>query len=149
MKLLIVEDNSSLATITAQLLRSLDRAQQNLEAITLAEDLQTAIRCLPGHDVVLCDGMFPLSPHSRILAEDWDVIRQEAHRRNIRFVLYSGSDRALDRARESDTPALAKPASIEQIYAALTPHRLPAPSNGYGEVGRMTENLKSAGGDHV
>jgi len=112
MKLLIVEDNSSLAAIIAQLLRSPDRAQQNLEAITLAEYLQTAILCLPGHDVVLCDGMFPLSPDSRIVAEDWDVIRQEAQRRNIRFVLYSGSDRALDCARPRNRHSSARQACL-------------------------------------
>jgi CheY-like chemotaxis protein len=149
MKLLIVEDNSSLAEITAELLHSLDQPQQHFEAITLAADLQTAILCLPEHDVVLCDGMFPLSPHSRLVVEEWNVIRQEAHRRGIHFVLYSGSDRALDCARESDTPALAKPASIEEIYAALTQYRLPGPSNGDGESTLMAENRKSAGENHV
>jgi CheY-like chemotaxis protein len=149
MKLLIVEDNSSLAEITAELLHSLDQPQQHLEAITLAADLQTAILCLPKHDVVLCDGMFPLSPHSRFVVEDWDVIRQEAHRRGIHFVLYSGSVRALDCARESNTPALAKPASIEEIYAALTPYRLPIHSNGRGESALRAENPKLAGGNHV
>ena len=143
MRLLIVEDNSSLAKITAELLRSLDRRQQHLEAITLAEDLQTAILCLPDHDVVLCDGTFPLSPHSCPAVEEWDVVRQQAHRRGIHFVLYSGSVQALDCARESGIPALAKPASIEEIYAALTNHRLPVHSNGNGKSGLSGENRKS------
>lgn len=133
MKLLIVENNSSLAEITAALLRSLDQSRQHLEAITLAADLQTAILRLPEHDAVLCDGMFPLSPHFPLVVEEWNVIRQEAHRRGIHFVLYSGADRALDCARKSDTPALAKPSSIEEIYAALTHRRLPIHSDGDGK----------------
>jgi CheY-like chemotaxis protein len=75
MKLLVVEDNSTLAELTAELLHSLDGSAQLLEAITLASDLQTAILCLPEHDAVLCDGTFPLSRNSRFLVEDWDVIR--------------------------------------------------------------------------
>jgi len=149
MKLLILEDNSSLATITAELLHSLDRPQQHIAATTPAEDLQMATRCLPGHDVVLCDGMFPLSPSSRAAVEGWDVIRQEAHRRGIRFVLYSGSDRALECARKSHTPALAKPASIEEIYAVLTRHELPVCRDGDLKSALMPENRKSAGGNHV
>jgi CheY-like chemotaxis protein len=148
MKLLIVEDNSSLAETTVELLRDLDRPLQHLEAITLAEDLRTAILCLPEHDAVLCDGMFPLSPGSRFVVEEWDVIQQEANRRGIHFVLYSGSARALDCARESNTPALAKPATIEEIYAALTQHRLPVPSESWGESA-MADPRKLAGGNHV
>ena len=149
MKLLIVEDNSSLAELTAELLHSLDRQAQNIEAITLVSDLQTAILCLPEHDAVLCDGMFPLSHNSRFVVEEWDVVRQEAHRRGIHFVLYSGSVRALDCARESNTPALAKPAAIEEIYAALTRHPFPVIAKTPSEATRMAENLNLAGGDHV
>ncbi|MGD1100907.1 MAG: hypothetical protein ABSA59_02480 [Terriglobia bacterium] len=149
MKLLIVEDNSSLAELTAELLHSLDRQAQNIEAITLVSDLQTAILCLPEHDAVLCDGMFPLSHNSRFVVEEWDVVRQEAHRRGIHFVLYSGSVRALDCARESNTPALAKPAAIEEIYAALLSFPLSVINRGYGESARMTEKGIRAGDDHV
>jgi hypothetical protein len=149
MKLLIVKDNSSLAEITAELLHAFDRPQQHLEAITLAADLQTAILCLPKHDAVLCVGMFPHSPRSRLVVEEWNVIRQEAHRRGIHFVLYSGSDSALDSARKSDTAALAKPASIEEIYAAHTHRRLPVRSNGDGKSASIAGNRKSAGENHV
>jgi hypothetical protein len=117
-----VEDNSSLAEITAELLHSCDKDPQRLEAITLASDLETAILCLPEHHAVLCDGAFPLTRDSRFAVEEWDVVRQEARRRGIHFVLYSGSLRALDLARESNIPALAKPAAVEDIYAALTLH---------------------------
>jgi CheY-like chemotaxis protein len=149
MKLLIVEDNSSLAELTAELLHFTDQQAQELEAITLAEDLQTAILCLPEHDAVLCDGMFPLSHNSRFVVEEWDVIRQEANRRGIHFVLYSGSPRALDCARESNTPALAKPAAIEEIYAALTRHPLPVVAKSPSESAQMAENWKPTGGYHV
>jgi CheY-like chemotaxis protein len=149
MRLLIVEDNSSLAELTADLLRSLDRQTQLLEAITIASDLQTAILYLPGHDAVLCDGMFPLSPNSHFVGEEWDVVRQEAYRRGIHFVLYSGSVRALDCAREGNTPALAKPAAIEEIYALLARHWLPVHSKGYGESALMAKNRKIAGENHV
>jgi CheY-like chemotaxis protein len=130
MKLLIVEDDPSLAEVTADLLKSLDQPAKTFEAITLAGDLQTAIRCLPEHDAVLCDGMFPVSAGSSFVVDDWDVVRQEANRRGIHFVLYSGSVDALNCARESKTPALTKPAAIEEIYAALTCQRLTSPSNG-------------------
>jgi CheY-like chemotaxis protein len=130
MKLLIVEDDSSLAEITAELLKSLDQTAKMLEAITLAADLQTAIRCLPGHDAVLCDGVFPISTGSSFLVDDWDVVRYEANRRGIHFVLYSGSADALECARASNTPALTKPATVEEIYAALTCPRLTSPSTG-------------------
>jgi CheY-like chemotaxis protein len=150
MKLLIVEDNSFLAEITAELLRSLDQSAHQFEAITVAEDLRTAILCLPEHDVVLCDGMFPVSPESRHVVEDWDVVCHEARRRRIHFVLYSGSVRALDSARESNTPAIAKPASIEEIYAALTHPRLLTQSNGaYGKSPVMAETQSIARGKHV
>ena len=120
MKLLIVEDNSQVAEVTAELLRSQDRPAHSIETITLAGDLETAMRRLPDHDAVLCDGRFPLSQNSRFIVEEWDVVRHEARRRGIHFVLYSGCGRALDRARDSRTLALMKPATIEEIYAALT-----------------------------
>ena len=120
MKLLIVEDNSQVAEVTAELLRSQDQPAHSIETITLAGDLDTAMRRLPDHDAVLCDGQFPLSQNSRFIVEEWDVVRHEARRRGIHFVLYSGCGRALDRARDSRTLALMKPAAIEEIYAALT-----------------------------
>lgn len=120
MKLLIVEDEEQLAEITAMLLLSLDRRAQRLDTITFAGDLETALHCLPEHDAVLCDGQFPLSQNSRFVVEEWDVVRHEARRRGIHFVLHSGCLHALQGARDSDTPALTKPAPIEEIYAALT-----------------------------
>jgi CheY-like chemotaxis protein len=125
MKLLIVEDEEQLAEIRAMLLRSLDRRAQRLEVITLAGDLETALDRLPEHHAVLCDGQFPLSRNSPFIVEEWDVIRREASRSSIHFVLYTGCLRALQEARDSDTPAFAKPAPIKEIYAALT-----APSAG-------------------
>ncbi|HMD85137.1 MAG TPA: response regulator [Terriglobia bacterium] len=139
MKLLIVEDNLSLAEITAELLRSLDQGAQFLEAITLASDLETAILCLPEYDVVLCDGTFPPTHNSRFVVEGWEVVRQEANRRGIHFVLYSSSVRALDCARERNSPVLAKPAVIEEIYAALTHQRVPVLNKNHGEPALMTE----------
>jgi hypothetical protein len=149
MKLLIVEDNSSLAEITAELLRSLDHCPQLFEAITLAGDLQTAMLCLPEHDAVLCDGTFPLSHDSHFLVEDWDVVHQEARRRGTHFVLYSGSARSLDSANESNIPALTKPAAIEEIYAALTGRRLPVDGKSPSKAARMTEKPKSNGDNDV
>jgi CheY-like chemotaxis protein len=149
MKLLIVEDNSSLAEITAELLRSHDRSPQLFEAITLAEDLQTALLHLPEHDAVLCDGTFPLSPDSTFLVEDWDVVHREAHRRGTHFVLYSGSARALDSARESSIPALTKPAAIEEIYAALTGRCLSVVDKSPSEAAPVSKNRDLKGDDHV
>lgn len=149
MKLLIVEDNATLAELTAELLHALDAPVQRLEAITLVSDLETALLCLPEYDAVLCDGAFPLATGSHYVVEEWDVIRQEACRRGIHFVLYSGSARALDCARESHTPAFAKPAVVEEIYAALLNFPLPVNDRGYGVSARMTGNLKPAGDEYV
>ena len=120
MRLLIVEDNEFLAEVTAQLLHSLDRQAQRIESITLTGDLETAIHFLPEHDAVLCDGQFHISRSSRFIVEEWDVVRHEAARLGVYFVLYSGCVRALHSAWEAGTPALAKPAAVEEIYAALT-----------------------------
>lgn len=120
MRLLIVEDNEFLAEVTAQLLHSLDRHAQRIESITVTGDLETTIHFLPEHDAVLCDGQFPISRNSRFIVEEWDVVRHEAARLGVHFVLYSGCVRALHSAWEGGTPALAKPAPVEEIYAALT-----------------------------
>jgi CheY-like chemotaxis protein len=141
MKLLIVEDEKQLGEITAMLLRSLDRRAQRLETITLAGDLATALDRLPEHDVVLCDGRFPLSPNSRFLVEEWDAVRHEASRRGIHFVLYTGCLRAFQEARDGDTPALAKPAPIEDLYAALTAQRAEPPANSFDSPTHSTFQL--------
>jgi hypothetical protein len=131
MKLLMVEDNLTLAELTAGLLHALDEDMQLLEAITLASHFQSAILCLSEHDAVLCADIFPLSPHSRFRVEDWDVVRQEAQRRGIHFVLYSGSLWALNSARETHTLTIAKPSAIEENYAALTNFPLSVTNRGY------------------
>ena len=147
--ILNVEDNSSLVEITAELLRALERQAQRTEAIILVSDLQTASLCLPEHYTAVCDGMFPLSHDSRFVVEEWDVVRQEANRPDIHFVLYSGLVRALDCARESNAMALAKPAAIEEIYATLTGHRVSVMAKSHREEARKTENGKFIGEDHV
>jgi CheY-like chemotaxis protein len=123
MKLLIVEDNEQLADVTARLLRSIDEGAQCIETITLVGNLEAAIDHLPEHDAVLCDGRFPLSQNTSVVAEEWDVVRNEARRRGIHFVLYSGCVRSLNGARQSHTTVLTKPAPIEAIYNALTTGR--------------------------
>ena len=120
MKLLIVEDNEQLAEITARLLRSIDQGTRCIETITLVGDMEAAIAQLSQHDAVLCDGRFPLSQKTPVVAEEWDVVRNEAWRRGIHFVLYSGCIRSLNGARQSQTPALSKPATVEEIYTTLT-----------------------------
>ncbi len=141
MKLLIVEDEEQLAEITAMLLRLLDRRAQRLEIITLAGDLETALDRLPEHDVVLCDGQFPLSQNSRFIVEEWDGVRHEAYRRGIHFVLYTGCLRALQGARDRDTPALAKPAPIEEVYAALTAQNAEPSANSFDSSTHSTFQL--------
>ena len=121
----------------------------SLRLLHLPQILQTAILCLPEHDAVLCDGKFPLSHGSRFVVEDWDVVRQEAHRRGIHFVLYSGSASALDGARESNTPALAKPAAVEEIYAALTGRRPSNIGKSRSAPAPMAEKLEIAGGKYA
>lgn len=149
MKLVIVEDNPTLAELTAEILHPLEGQAQQIEAITLASEMQTAVRCDPGHDAVPCEGTFPLSHKPRFSVEDGDVIRQEAIPRGVHFVLDIGSIRALDGARESGSLAFAKPAAIEEIYAALTPHPLPVVAKSPRESGRIAEYLNFAGENHV
>lgn len=120
MKLLIVEDNETLAEVTARLLRSIDSDVGRLETITVVGDLEAAIDYLPEHDAVLCDSTFRLSPNAPVVLEEWDVVRNEARRRGIHFVLYSGCVRSRNGALQSHTLAVAKPAPIEAIYRALT-----------------------------
>ena len=126
MKLLIVEDNAALAELTAELLHLVDTQTWQIEAITLVADLQTAMLSLPDHDAVICDGQFPLSHDSQFQSEEWEVVRHAAQGRGILFVLYSGSASAIDRARERNTLAFAKPAPIEEIYEALMSSHCPA-----------------------
>jgi len=120
MKLLIIEDNEPLAKLTAALLESADREARRFEGITLAGDLESALAQLAAHDAVLCDGRFPLAPGSPFVVEEWDVVQHEARRSGIHFVLYTGSPVALAHAEEIGAAALAKPALLEEIYAALT-----------------------------
>ena len=120
MRVLIVDDNEQVAEITAERLLWIDRWARYIETITLACDLATAIRLVAKHDAVLCDGQFSISKDSLSIVEEWDAVRREAFRCGTRFVLYSACDRALDEALVSDIPAIAKPAPIEEIYAALT-----------------------------
>jgi hypothetical protein len=145
MRLLLVEDNLFRAAISARLLYGLDRLARRLEAITVASDLETALRCLPAHDTVLSDARFALSPGSRWLVEDWDVLRHEASRRGIHFVLYSGSARALDSARDTGTIALTKPATAEEIYAAVMGFSHPETHRAYREGDRAGEDKALAG----
>jgi len=147
MKLLIVEDDEPLAEVTANLLRALDRRKQCLESITLAGDLETALEHLPEQDAVLCDGRFPLSQGSPLLVEEWDVVQREARRRGIYFLLYSGCVRALASACATRTPALQKPARIEEIYAALT---TPADRGiGRARQGVIAPRVHPAGGEQA
>jgi len=124
MRILIVDDCEELAQITADLLRCVDESAHGIEAVSLAGDLETAIRLLPHHDAVLCDGEFPISQHSTFIREEWDLVHREALRRGVHFVLYSGCAHALCEARNSHIPALPKPAAIKEIYAVLTERRL-------------------------
>jgi len=120
MRLLIIEDNEPLAKLTAALLESADGEAKRFEGITLAGDLESALAQLASHDAVLCDGRFPLAPTSPVEVEEWDVVHHEAQRHGKRFVLYTGSPRALARAEEIGAAALPKPALLEEIYDALT-----------------------------
>jgi hypothetical protein len=125
MWLLIVEDNPCLSEITAAILQCHDECAQPPEAITLADCSQTAILCLPEHIAGPCDGMFQHPHDSRFEAEEWDVVRQEAHWRGIHFVLFSRFARALGLARETNSPALGKPAAIEDVHPVPVPGKLP------------------------
>jgi hypothetical protein len=119
MRLLIVDDELSLAGLTADEFRWIDQSAQHIESISLAGDLETAIRLLPEHDAVLCDGQFPASPGARCQSDEWQAVQQEAQARGVVFVLYSGGATTVEGARSGGFPAIFKPASIENIYGLL------------------------------
>src|SRR5579863_2589561 len=116
MRLLIVNNDKPSAEYTAQQLRGIDQPSRCIETITLADDLKTAIRLLPRHDIILCDGRLPSSKGSGRIVKDWEVVRREASREGIHFILYSACRNSLDDARAKEVPAIAKPAAIEEIY---------------------------------
>lgn len=120
MRILIVDDNQALAEITAELLRCVDGPARDIEAISLAGNLQSAVRLLPQHDLVLCDGEFPTAPDSPFPEEQWAAVFREACRYGADFILYSGSPVCLEDARYCGIAAIAKPATIDKIYAELT-----------------------------
>lgn len=120
MRILMVDDSVALTEITAELLWCLDRTAQRIQSITFAGNLQSAVRLLPQHDLVLCDGEFPIAPDSAFASEEWAALFREACRHGVDFILYSGSLTYLEDARQSGIAAIAKPATIEEVYAALT-----------------------------
>jgi response regulator of citrate/malate metabolism len=119
MRLLIVDDEMSLAGLTADEFRWVDQSAQHIESISLAGDLETAIRLLPQHDAVLCDGQFPASPGARCQGDEWRAVQSEALTREIVFILYSGGATIVEGARSGGIPAIFKPARIENIYKLL------------------------------
>jgi CheY-like chemotaxis protein len=123
MRILIVDDNRALTETTAELLWCIDEGAHYFEAITVAGNLQSAVRLLPEHDLVLCDGEFPDSPESPDASEQWPAVFREACRHGVEFILYSGSAVCLEDARQSQIAAIAKPATIEDIYGALIARR--------------------------
>jgi hypothetical protein len=119
MRLLIVDDEKSLATLTADEFRWVDQSARNIESISLAGDLETAMHLLPEHNAILCDGQFPASPSTRSLGDEWRVVQREAEARGIVFILYSGGAATIEGARRGGIPAIFKPAKIERIYELL------------------------------
>jgi hypothetical protein len=112
---------------------------QQIEAITLVSDMQTALFCLRHRDVVIRDGPFPLFPNSRFRVEDWDALHHEASRQERRFVLCSASVRALNLAHDCQVLALAKPTAIEAIYAAVMGFPRSGTVRGYRKLKLITE----------
>jgi response regulator of citrate/malate metabolism len=119
MRLLIVDDEMSLAGLTADEFRWVDQSAHNIESISLAGDLETAMHLLPKHDAVLCDGQFPASPSTRSSGDEWRTVQRETEARGIVFILYSGGAATIEGARSGGIPAVFKPAKIERIYELL------------------------------
>jgi CheY-like chemotaxis protein len=120
MRLLIIDDNQALAEVTADLLHCMDQPVQQIGEITLATNLEAALKVLPEHDIVLCDGEFPASADAPSSSEEWVSVFRESCRSGVTFILYSGSAVCLEDAHCCSIPAIAKPAAVEDIYAALT-----------------------------
>jgi hypothetical protein len=118
-RVLIVDGNLELSLFTGQLLLGVYQPAPRVEMISLAGNLETAIRLLPEHDAVLYEGQFPISRNSISLEEEWDSVYRAAVSRGIRSVLYSGSTRSLDEARNNGIAAISKPAAIEEVHALL------------------------------
>jgi|SRR5579862_1585206 len=122
MRLLIVDDNTQLAKVTAALLRQIDQSTREIESISSAGDLEEAMRLLPHHDAVLCDGQFPLSPNFCYRYDQWIEVHHEAESRGMLFILYSGSPESLSAARCKGVPTIPKPCRIEKLHEVLMDH---------------------------
>jgi CheY-like chemotaxis protein len=122
MRLLIIDDNTQLAKVTATLLRQIDQGSREIETISSAADLDAAMRLLPQHDAVLCDGQFPVSPNFCYRDDQWMAVHREAVNRGMLFILYSGSPESLSDATSKGVPTIAKPCRIEKLYQVLLEH---------------------------
>lgn len=140
MKLRIFGSQSSYGVPTTQLLLFLCGGAQQVEALADFSSFQTAIPFSPECDAILCDGSFFLFLNSHIGAEERGTVRQDARCRGIHAVLYSGSQSTFEFSDESDNPASAKPATTEEICAALMSISRPVTARGYGKPALMTEN---------
>ncbi len=119
MRLLVVDDNRQLAELTGELLRHADRRGREIGTISFAGDLESALRLLPNHDAVLCDGQFPVSPNFWYRRDQWMGVYAEAVPQGTLFVLYSGDAETVEHAQKIGIPAIAKPSRIETLYASL------------------------------
>jgi hypothetical protein len=99
MRILIVDEDESLAETTTDPLRWIDAPAGHIEPISLAGNLETALRLLPEHDAVLCDGSFPISPGSSSHGGEWHAVRREALLAGVLFILYSGGASTLEEAQ--------------------------------------------------
>jgi CheY-like chemotaxis protein len=121
MKLLIIEDNESIARVTTELLYTIDRkfGKGVMESIATAPDLESALDGLLCFDAILCDGEFPNEPGSRFTFSNWSIVANRARKLHIPCVIYSGSAAVVDEAGRCGLPVLQKPAPVETIYAVL------------------------------
>lgn len=128
MRILVIDDETHAAELTAELLCTLDAEARRISTVIVAYDLQSAIDSIDEYrpDAVLCDANIPETAGARPRAF-WSVIAGECMKHNAGFVLYSGDVCEVEQARRIGHAAFVKPSRATHLYEALVgpPERVP------------------------
>jgi DNA-binding NtrC family response regulator len=124
LRLLIVDDDYSVANVIRELLWCHDRENgRKFQDIEIAGDLKKAIWMLSRSDAVvdacLCDGNFPLRPNEQA-GSHWKEVASLCNKMGVKFMLHSGDQKVIDEAHVLGEIVLPKlETRTDDIYAAV------------------------------